>query len=186
MGRIGSPSRRIAPASNLQYRLEEQSSEINRMSQMLGAGRPITFGTEGNYRTWAVQGWSQDKDQSDITWMDGHVASLEFVIPVPPTDLLMVARIMPFAIDGSKRQQLQIYLNGLFVELWIPAVKEFREYSTLLRKSFFSKDSSNLLALAAPNAISPVEAGLGPDQRILSFAFMHVTLRDPTRSGRSV
>ena len=154
------------------------------MSQMLVTGRPITFGTEGSYRTWAVQGWSQDKDQSDITWMDGHVASLEFVMSAPATDLLMVARMSPFGVDGSKQQQLYIYLNGLFVDLWIPAAKEFRDYTTLLKKSFFSNNSSNLLTLVAPLAISPAKAGLGADVRALSFAFMQVTLQDPTRAGR--
>ena len=154
------------------------------MSQMLIAGRPITFGTKGSYGTWAVQGSSQDKDHSDITWMDGHVASLEFVMSSPATDLLMVARMAPFAVDGSKRQQLFIYLNGLFVILWIPAVKEFCEYSTLLKKSFFSKKSSNLLSFVAPNAVSPAAVGLGSDARTLSFAFMQIALQDPTRMGR--
>ena len=151
------------------------------MSQILVAGRPISFGNKGNYKTWAVQGWGEDSYESDITWMNGHVASLEFQMSPPATDLLMVAQMMPFAIDGSKQQQLQVLLNGLFVDLWVPPAKEFREYSTILRKSFFSKDSTNLLTLVAARATSPAEAGLGPDQRTLSFAFMHVTLKDPTR-----
>jgi hypothetical protein len=155
------------------------------MSQMLIAGRPIAFGTEGNYKTWATLGWSQDKDAIDTTWMDGNVASMDFVMPPPATDLLMVARIMPFALDVAKQQQLLIFLNGLFVDLWAPGAKEFREYSTLLRKSFFTKDSANTLSLVAPHATSPARAGLGPDERVLSFAFMQITLQDPTRQARS-
>jgi hypothetical protein len=153
-------------------------------TQLLSVGRPITFGTEGNYTTWAVQGWSQDKDRSDITWMDGHVASLEFLMSPPTIDLLMVARMKPFVTDGLKRQQLQIYLNGLFVDLWSSKTNEVREYSSLLKRSVFSRDSCNTLSFAAPNAISPVEAELGPDERTLSFAFMQITLQDPTRRTR--
>ena len=153
---------------------------------MLVTGRPITFGTSGNYKTWATLGWSQDKDQPDITWMDGNVAFLDFAMPLPTSDLLMVVRLMPFVFDGAKHhQQLHIFLNGLFVDLWMPVAKEFREFSTLLRHSYFSKDSANQLAFMAPNAISPARAGLGPDERTLSFAFMQVALQDPTRRVRS-
>jgi len=151
------------------------------MSQILIAGRPVTFGTEGNFRTWAGPGWSQDKDKNNFTWMEGHVAWLEFEMAVPTIDLMMVARMSPFVIDEPNRQQLYIYLNGLFVDLWIPIAKESLDYSTPIRKSFFSKDSANLLALVAPSAISPAKARLGPDQRALSFAFMQITLKDPTR-----
>ena len=184
MRRVGSSAPSIEPQSEVRYLVDEYIPEIDHLPQMLVVGRPITFGTEGNYRTWAAHGWSQDKDQSDVTWMDGHVASLEFMMQAPTANLLMVARIMPFAIERLKQQQLQIYLNGLFVDLWTSAAKEFQEYSALIRMSFFSKDSANLLAIMAPDAVSPAEVGLGPDQRTLSFAFMQVTLHDPTRMGR--
>jgi len=184
MRRVGSSPLTVELETSLQNPLTNSNHELSHVSQMLVAGRPITFGTEGNYGSWAVHGWSQDKDQSDITWLDGHVASLEFVMAVPPTDLLLVVRMMPLSIEGPRQQQLYIYLNGLFVDLWTPAAKEFREYSTLLRKTFFSKESINLLTLAAPNAISPAESGLGPDQRTLSFAIMQVRLQNPTRISR--
>jgi hypothetical protein len=155
------------------------------MSQVLVNGRPITFGTAGNYKGWAVLGWSQDPDQVDVTWMDGSVAGLEFVTPAPLIDLQMSIKLAPFD-GGSVKQQLYIFLNGLFVDLWSPMAKEFCEYSTLIRKSYFStaKDATNLLNFVAPNAISPTEAGKGPDRRKLSFAFMEFTLRDPTRRAR--
>jgi hypothetical protein len=156
------------------------------MSQVLVNGHPISFGIAGNYRGWAVFGWSQDPDQADVTWMDGAVASLEFVTPAPPLDLQMSIKLAPFD-GGSVKQQLYIFLNGLFVDLWSPVTKGFCEYSTLIRKSYFStaKDATNLLNFVAPNAISPAEVEKGPDRRRLSFAFMEFTLRDPTRRARS-
>jgi hypothetical protein len=185
MRRVESSAANIEAQSELRYSVEAYIPEIGHVSQLLAVGRPITFGTEGNYKTWAAHGWSQDKDQQDTTWMDGHVASLEFMMQPPAIDLLLVARMTPFAINESKQQQLELFLNGLFVDFWIPREREFREQSTPLRKSFFSKESANLLTLVAPNAVSPAETGLGPDQRTLGFAFMQITLCDPTRMGRS-
>lgn len=153
------------------------------MSQLLVNGRPVTFGTAGNYKDWAISGWSQDQDQTDITWMDGFTAGLEFMMQVPSTDLLMTARLMPFEGGGS-RQYVQIFLNGLFVEFWAPLAGEFREYSTIIRKSYFSKEATNTLIFVAPHAISPAEAKLSLDQRRLSFAFMQLSLQDPTRRQR--
>jgi hypothetical protein len=155
------------------------------MSQVLVNGHPIRFGTAGNYKGWAVLGWSEDPDQAEITWMDGPVAGLEFVTPAPLIDLQMSIKLAPFD-GGNVKQQLYIFLNGLFVDLWSPMAKGFREYSTLIRRSYFStaKDATNLLNFVAPNAISPTEAGKGPDQRKLSFAFMDLTLVDPTRRAR--
>ena len=155
------------------------------MSQVLVNGRPIRFGTAGNYKSWAVLGWSQDPDQADVTWMDGPVAGLEFVTPAPLIDLQISIKLAPFD-GGDVKQQLYIFLNGLFVDLWSPVADEFFEYSTLVRKSYFSttKDATNLLNFVAPNAVSPSEAGKGPDQRKLSFAFMECTLLDPTRRAR--
>jgi hypothetical protein len=155
------------------------------MSQVLVNGHAISFGTAGNYKGWAVVGWSQDPDQADVTWMDGPVAGLEFVTPAPSVDLQMSIKLAPFD-GGSVNQQLYIFLNGLFVDLLSPVAKGFRDYSTLIRRSYFStaKDATNLLNFVAPNAISPTEAGTGPDQRKLSFAFMKVTLLDPTRRAR--
>src|SRR5262249_9160662 len=97
----------------------------------------------------------------------------------------MTIKLAPFD-GGSVKQQLYIFLNGRFVDLWSPATKEFCEYSTLIRKSYFStaKDGSNLLTFVAPNALSPTEAGKGPDRRKLSVAFMEFTLLDPTRRAR--
>jgi hypothetical protein len=117
--------------------------------------------------------------------MDGPVAGLEFVTPAPLIDLQISIKLAPFD-GGDVKQQLYIFLNGLFVDLWSPVADEFFEYSTLVRKSYFSttKDATNLLNFVAPKAISPSEAGKGPDQRKLSFAFMECTLLDPTRRAR--
>jgi hypothetical protein len=151
---------------------------------LLGVGRAITFGKMGNYATWAVQGWSQGEDQRDVTWMDGKVAALEFLMPAPATNMLLIIRMMPLALEGTVQQNLQIFFNGLFVDFWTATEPQFREYSTLLRKNFFSKDPSNLLTLVAPNALSPAQAGLGLDKRMLSFAFMQIQFQDPTREAR--
>jgi hypothetical protein len=153
------------------------------MAQLLVSGRPVTFGTAGNYKEWAETGWSQDQDQPEITWMDGLTAGLEFMMPVPSVDLLMSARLMPFVAGGLK-QYLQIYLNGLFVDLWAPAANEFREYSTLIKKSYFAKETLNTVTFVAPHATSPEEAKISPDRRRLSFAFMQLSLQDPTRRAR--
>jgi hypothetical protein len=153
------------------------------MSQPLVNERPVTFGTAGNYKDWAVSGWSQDQDQTDFTWMDGFAAALEFMMQVPSTDLLMTARLMPFDGKGVK-QHVQIFLNGRFVEFWAPSASEFLDYSTIVRRAYFLKDAANTLTFVAPHAISPAELNLSLDQRRLSLAFMQLNFQDPTRRQR--
>jgi hypothetical protein len=155
------------------------------MTQLLANGRPITFGTAGNYKAYAVTGWSQDVDQNDSTWLEGHVASLQFMFPILSTDCLLKATLLPLQSTKS-RQQLLIYLNGLFVDLLVPLSQTIQESSSILRKEYFAtnKDAINTITFVAPNAVSPLQEGLSQDQRTLSFCFMQITIQDATRPNR--
>jgi hypothetical protein len=155
------------------------------MTRLLTIGSEIHFGTDGNCTGVLATGWSQDADQKQFTWMDGNVASLEFLMAQPPEDVLLSLKVMPY-VGGSLVQQLIVFLNGLFVGLVVPSANEFREYSVLASTRYFSdsKDAPNSITFAAPNAVSPLATGLGQDRRVLSFAFMHVKFLDPKRISR--
>ncbi len=153
--------------------------------KLLTIGSEIHFGTGGNCIHWLANGWSQDTDQQQFTWMDGNVAALEFLMAPPSEDLLFSLKLMPF-VGGPQIQQLLVFLNGCFIDLLTPSAQEFRDYYVVVRKAYFSasKDAPNSIAFAAPNAVSPLAAGLGQDQRKLSFAFMQLKILDPKRVVR--
>jgi hypothetical protein len=132
----------------------------------------MIFGRGGNYLSWARSGWS--RPETDITWIDGYQAILEFAMPAPEVDQILGVVAMPLRSGGTHR--MFIHFNGRFVGL-IARQRGLEESLFLVNREYFSPDGSrNTLAFACPDAVKPADIALGPDQRTLSFAFNMLSL----------
>jgi hypothetical protein len=147
------------------------------MAKIAAWNGAMTFGTGGNFRNWARTGWS--RPEADITWMEGTQATLEFAMPAPETDPVLSVKVLP--VKTNVVQQMQIYLNGRFVALLI-GKNDLEELFVPINKEYFNPDGSrNTLMFVCPNAVKPADVGAGPDQRVLSFAFIQLSLREAAK-----
>jgi hypothetical protein len=134
----------------------------------------VTFGSRGNYRTWAGIGWSVP--EHDWTWMEGYQATLRFTAPRPRLDQMLTLKAMP--VTSRHRQVMDVHLNGRFVGIVVAAPGGTDQWSFMVPRSFFETEEPNLATFTCPNAAIPAEEGHGTDQRRLSFAFVSMFLRE--------
>jgi hypothetical protein len=132
----------------------------------------MTFGRGGNYLTWARSGWSTPG--SDITWIDGYQATLEFAMPAPEVDQLL--GIVAIPLQSSVTQRMLVYFNGFFVGLIVRQIGMEESLFPIAREYWNPGRSRNTLVFVCPNAIKPADVGEGPDQRTLSFALSLLSL----------
>jgi hypothetical protein len=134
----------------------------------------INFGFDRDYKLWAAGGWSDDPNDRTHTWANGHVAKLRLVLEYAKGDRLLQIDVVPYEAMGIT-QEMFVFLNGGFVSMW--SVKSSRILSARIEAALFTA-GENVFAFAAPKAICPKEAGLGSDQRTLSFAFRSLSLSE--------
>ena len=134
----------------------------------------VTFGSRGNYRTWAGSGWSVP--EHDWTWMEGYQATLRFTAPHPRLTQMLTLKAMP--VTSRLRQFMDLHLNGRFVGIAVAAPSGIDQWSFTVPRSFFETEEPNLFTFTCPNAVVPADEGDGTDQRRLSFAFVSVAFRE--------
>lgn len=131
----------------------------------------VQFGSGGDYKLWAGDGWHHDNDDEQHTWA-GHMAKLRLMMDHSGRDLRLDVDVIPLVAKGVE-QELYVFLNGAFVAYW--PVLEPGTKTALIESSFLNSPDC-LFTFLAPKAICPKEAGLGNDGRVLGLAFRSVAL----------
>jgi hypothetical protein len=136
-------------------------------------GTELRFGEHGNAGPFYGIGWSNP--ERDITWTDGHLATL--VLPVPPAkgDVTLTASFTGFVSAGKReRQSVRLLVNRYEVAQWV-ATGDFQEYTALIPKEDLG-DAVVEIEFDLPDASSPVEMGTGTDPRTLGLAMFKLKL----------
>lgn len=131
----------------------------------------VQFGSGGDYKLWAGDGWHHDANDTQHTWA-GHTAKLRLMVDNAGKDLRLDVDVIPLAAKGIE-QELYVFLNGAFVAFW--PVREGGVRSGTIESSFFNSPDC-LFTFVAPKAICPKEAGFGNDGRVLGMAFRSIAL----------
>jgi hypothetical protein len=139
-------------------------------------GKVINFGSSGSAKDYFLDGWSIP--EKDFTWIvSKERASLEISIPSFKGEALTLsAKMFPFIVPGKlDKQRVKILINGKNAGEW-----EFREEGHTERKVLIPKaliTSPNLvITFVTPNAAKPKDIGANEDTRVLSVAFINLTL----------
>ena len=133
----------------------------------------INFGSRGDYKLWAGEGWHHDENDEGHTWA-GQVAKLKLSLGFTKIDLLLSIDVIPVIAKGVK-QELFVFVNGRFGAFW--PVERPIEYSARLEPSLF-KSGENLISFVVPKAFSPKDEKISEDHRILGLAFRTLTLSE--------
>jgi len=131
----------------------------------------MRFGTNGDYKLWATEGWYHDANEKEHVWA-GHVAKLRLMLEYGKDDLLLRIDVVPVQAQGIS-QELFAFVNGRFAAFW--SIKDPSERSALVEANFFVS-GENLITFVSPKAVCPSELGIGKDQRTLGLAFRKFSL----------
>jgi hypothetical protein len=134
---------------------------------------PIRFGSQGNYLTFAPQGFSAD-EHTDQTWNDGFVTSLQVRILAIADDTRLRITLAPYVVaEKVPFQTLDLYINGL----WIAFLRaQVAERLLVELPGAYISPTANRLSFVMRNATRPSEIADGSDERRLAFAFREIAL----------
>jgi hypothetical protein len=142
------------------------------MPNVLTWNGTMIFGAGGNFQNFAKTGWSAP--ERNITWIDGHQATLEFSMAAPAVDQILALTVLKVKINAV--QHMHTYLNGCFLGL-VAGIEGMEEFILHVNHEYFRPEGSrNTLTFVCPDAVSPSDVGAGPDRRTLSFAFTLLSL----------
>jgi hypothetical protein len=148
------------------------AESIQNMPNVVTWNGTMIFGAGGNFQNYAKTGWSLP--ESNITWIDGHEATLEFSMPAPDVDQTLALTVLKVKINAVRH--MHAYLNGCFLGL-VDGKEGMAEFTLHVNHEYFRPNGSrNTLAFVCPDAVRPSDAGAGPDRRTLSFAFTLLSL----------
>ncbi|MBM3563491.1 MAG: hypothetical protein FJX48_10195 [Alphaproteobacteria bacterium] len=138
---------------------------------MSGIPFSVQFGSLGDYRLWAGDGWLHDNNDKQHTWT-GHIAKLRFKMDFIKNDLILKVDVIPLAARGVE-QELYVFINGVFVAFWpvLNAGVQSTRIETVLLQS-----GDWLVTFLMPKAICPRDLGVSQDQRTLGVAFRSLSL----------
>ena len=131
----------------------------------------IQFGSSGDYKLWAGDGWHHDPDDKQHTWAD-HVAKMRLMLEYTRDDVQLELDVIPVGARGVE-QQLYVFINGAFVAFWTVS-----EASTKIARieARFLEAGDCLFSFVTPNAIRPKEVGISQDERVIGLAFRSMSL----------
>jgi hypothetical protein len=131
----------------------------------------VQFGSSGDYRLWAGEGWLHDSHDKQHTWA-GYVAKLRFLIEYAKGDLMLEVDTIPLMARGIE-QELHVFVNGSFVAFWpIPN----SGVQTARIDGMFLRSDECLITFLMPKAICPRDLGISQDERTLGLAFRSLSL----------
>lgn len=131
----------------------------------------IQFGSAGDYKLWAGDGWHHDANDAKHTWA-AHVAKLRLILEYTKDDLSLEIDVIPLRAR-SVEQELFVFLNGAFVAYWPvtePSIKHARIEAGFLRAQ------ECLFTFLSPRALCPRDAGISQDERVMGLAFRSLSL----------
>ena len=152
------------------YLYELSKDNLNSFVKKYEYGEIIDFKEGGNLSDLSVSGWSVS--EKNFTWTDGYEASLSIPIQVTKNNLVLSANIMPLT-----KQNVEIYINEQMIGKWYVDQNNFIDYEITIPNSLLTYPDL-YITFKLPDAISPLEAGLGNDERILALAFNSVSINE--------
>jgi len=131
----------------------------------------IKFGSLGDYKLWAGDGWHHEPNDKDYTWAD-HMAKLRIMLEYTKEDLILKVDAIPITAKNID-QELFVFLNGSFVAHW--PYRQASQQSARIEASLL-KGRESLFTFVSPKALCPKTEGLGADERTLGLAFRSISL----------
>ena len=163
--------------------LEGSDSVENRRKQFLKGdalkwGTVINFAEGGNADYYKVTGWG--KAEGLFTWTEGGSASLN--IPISATKAPFVtlkAGLSAFLSPGKvDKQTVSILINNKAVGIWVFVKPGLQEKMVFIPRESFVKSSNMEIIFHTPDAVSPAQAGLNNDERVLGLAVHTIELTE--------
>lgn len=137
-------------------------------------GATLRFGAGGNAGPYYGIGWGEP--ERDITWTDGHLATLYLPVQAPAADVTLSANFGGFTQAGKlDRQRVRVLVNRQEVARWT-AEERFVEHTARIPRGVFTGDSA-AITFELPDAAAPITLGTGTDSRTLGIALLELTLR---------
>ena len=137
-------------------------------------GTNIDFGIEGEYLKYQGHGWSYPEE--GFTWTDGKNASLIIPIGRRVPNIEVKVTFKPFLVsDKVERQRIKVFVNGLGSGEWIVTEDVLHEQSLFILNNGLTNGSAKI-SFELPDAASPVELGIGDDERELGICMYSLEL----------
>jgi hypothetical protein len=133
-------------------------------------GTPVHFRKGDRWGRLLVSGWSYP--EAELTWSDGPQAIIEIEAPPARRDLLLRLSLSPFCPPGVAEQTIRISDQHRLIALGV--VPEPGEHTYLIPGASAANGVLRL-SLKFPAAISPYQAGLSDDHRILAIGLKTLT-----------
>ncbi|MDX2186807.1 MAG: hypothetical protein SFV32_07745 [Opitutaceae bacterium] len=133
----------------------------------------LSFGHGGQARLFFQKGWSFD--EPGFVWTDGPSASLTLGIENPNADLCLQLRCRAFLPEGKNTQLLKVRINGAIALVWSVGGGEACFEGRIFRH-LLSELCTLSVAFEVERPISPMELGMGGDERKLGIAIYELAL----------
>ncbi len=136
-------------------------------------GTELRFGDQGNAGPFYGIGWSNP--ESGITWTDGHLATLVLPVTPPKGDVTLTVNLSGFVSPGKRdHQNVRLLVNHHEVARWVAAT-DFQDYTVVIPKGDLGGAVVEI-GFDLPDAVSPMEMGVGTDPRTLGIAIYNLKL----------
>jgi len=143
-------------------------------------GTYIHFGRDRNYQKYQGIGWSYPED--GFTWTDGKKATLLLPICKTESDVVLKAKLRPHLVFGGlDEQRVKISVHDgkkrRPVGEWVMTKDELKEQAILIPSDYMTRDIAKIF-FELPDAVSPVELGIGSDPRRLGICMYSIVLTE--------
>ncbi len=137
-------------------------------------GTKISFAKGGNAAAMQVSGWSTSEPQ--FTWTEGNSAVLALRIPPADGAVALKVRASAFIKDPElPSQPVEVYVNDLKIADW--QVSQVSEQTAALPQDLAKAGGLLTFSFRLPKAISPKEAGISADPRVLGLCVYEIALQ---------
>ena len=146
-------------------------------------GSQLRFGRQGDAEWYYGWGWSNP--EKGFTWTAGQQASLIMRVTPPQSPVLLRADVRPFLKGIIKQQRVVISVNGQRVGQWSILRPGFNDQTIAIPPQLWSDSKPSVITFVIMDAVSPAEAGLGSDRRVLGLAFSTLELSEVSAAQSS-
>jgi hypothetical protein len=136
-------------------------------------GSPIQFGRDGSSRQYQVSGWSFPED--GFTWTSGGESTIRIPVENVPESVSFTIQGRAFTGPGLSGQRAFLTINNNTLAEPILMNGSISRVSIPVPAGYV-KNGDNELSLRLPDATSPKNLGMSPDDRLLGLGVFNITL----------
>lgn len=135
-------------------------------------GTKLMTSANGTGVSFLREGWSTP--EANFVWSAAPSASIELPVQPPPSDLIL--RLSAHALTSTQRhaQRIRLLVDGVLLAEW--SIAGHADYSAIIFQRHLIGKNLLVLQFDFPEAFSPLEAGLGNDNRLLGIALYSFNL----------